>query len=53
MQKPWVHFVIITLAFVVGFLSLIITKKHDNVVEQAAEVILQAEGINVDLSKED
>jgi hypothetical protein len=52
MQKPWIKFAVITAAFIIGLLSIVITKKHDNVIEQAAEVVLQAEGITVDLSKE-
>lgn len=40
-------------AFIIGLISIAITQKPDNVVEEAAEVVLQSQGINVDLSPDE
>lgn len=52
MDKSWLKIVIIGAAMAIGFGSYIITKKPDGPVEQAAEAVLHAEGIDIDLSPE-
>lgn len=52
MKSAWVKGGIIVLAFVVGYGSYFITKKPNGHVEQLAEAVLRAHGIDIDLSPE-
>ncbi len=50
MTPNWSKISVILLSALVGMGSYLYTKKPDGVIEQMAEVILQTEGVNVDLS---
>lgn len=52
MKSAWWKGGAIVLAFVVGYGSYFITKKPDGHIEQAAEAVLRAHGIDIDLSPE-
>jgi hypothetical protein len=52
MNKSWFKAAIIGTAMLVGYVSYVITKKPDGVIEQAAEAVLHSEGVDVDLSPE-
>jgi hypothetical protein len=45
--------IIIIVALVVGTGGFLLSKKNDGPVEQMAEAVLRAEGIDIDLSPED
>lgn len=53
MKSGWVKGAAIVLAFIIGYSSMLLTKKSDGVVEQAAEAVLRTQGIDIDLSPED
>lgn len=44
---------IIACAVSVGIAALVITKKNDSPVEQAAEAVLRTQGIDIDFSPDD
>lgn len=48
-----IKIIIILIALIVGSLAYLITKKQDSLIEQAAESILMAHGIDIDLSPDD
>lgn len=45
--------IIIIASLIVGALALVLSKKNDSPVEQAAEAILKTQGIDIDFSIED
>ena len=45
--------IVIAVAIVVGVTARFVTKQNDSVVEQAAEKVLKAKGIDIDFSPED
>jgi hypothetical protein len=44
---------LIGIAFVAGFGALMLSKKPDSPVEQAAEAVLKTQGIDIDFSQDD
>jgi len=52
MKSAWWKGGAIALAFVIGYGSFLITKKSDAPLEQAAEAVLRAHGIEIDISPE-
>lgn len=52
MKSTWIKGGAIALAFVIGYGSILLTKKNDGPIEQAAEAVLRTHGIEVDLSPE-
>jgi len=52
MQMPWMKIVVIGFALIVGGGAVLLTKKSDGVIEQAAEAVLRTQGVDIDLSPE-
>jgi len=52
MKAAWMKGGVIALALAVGFGSYLFTGKKDGVIEQGAEAVLSAHGIEIDISPE-
>jgi hypothetical protein len=53
MKSSWIKIAIILISMILGYGSYLVTKKPDNVVEQAAEAVLRTQGIDIDLSPDE
>lgn len=53
MKSVWIRFAVIGAAMLIGYGSYLVTKKPDGPIEQAAEKILEAHGIDIDLSPDE
>lgn len=52
MNSSWINYIIIALSLAIGYGAYFITKKPNSTVEQVAETILSANGINIDFSND-
>ena len=52
MKYFWFKAIVISVALAVGFGSYFLTKKPDGHIEQAAEAVLSAHGVDIDFSPE-
>jgi hypothetical protein len=52
MKSVWIKSGAVVLALIIGYGSMLLTKTKDGPIEQAAEAVLRAQGIDVDLSPE-
>lgn len=53
MKLPYLKILIISFLLMLGLFAHIISKKNDSPLEQAAEAILEAQGIDIDFSPDD
>lgn len=53
MKLEWIKVLAVTSALIVGYGSYWLTHRPDGVVEQAAEAVLKANGVEIDFSPEE
>jgi hypothetical protein len=53
MKSSWIKIAIVGAAMLIGYGSYLITKTPDGPIEQAAEKVLQTQGIDIDLSPDE
>ena len=53
MKNLWMKLIVAVIAIMLGYCAHIISKKNDSPLEQAAEAILQSQGIDIDFSLDD
>lgn len=53
MKLEWMKVAIVSGALVLGLFAYKLTGKHDSAVEQVAESVLRAHGVDIDLSPDE